>query len=180
MIDLNELKQVELDDLLESLGGMTNFNRVNEFHDAFGHPVLSTPAVPDIARIKLRINLILEEAAELIEACTSMALSNNLRHAAVDVRNAMNHVRNAKESDFETDIVEVADALTDILYVAYGAGLEFGVDLDATFREVHRSNMTKLGEDGKPIYNPDTGKVVKGPNYQEPDLASVLNSQNKP
>ncbi len=73
----------------------------------------------------------------------------------------------------EKDIVEVADALTDILYVTYGAGHAFGIDLDACFREVQRSNMSKLGEDGKPIYRED-GKILKGPDYSEPDLKKVL------
>ena len=74
----------------------------------------------------------------------------------------------------ENDILEVADALTDILYVTYGAGHAFGVDLDKCFDEVQRSNMSKLGEDGKPIYN-ESGKVMKGPNYFKPDLSKFLN-----
>ena len=79
-----------------------------------------------------------------------------------------------KEAIKNNDIVEVADALTDILYVTYGAGHSFGVDLDKCFDEVQRSNMSKLGEDGKPIYN-ESGKVMKGPNYFAPDLKKIIN-----
>ena len=96
--------------------------------------------------VNLRIELIAEELEELWDACE------------------------------QKDIVEIADALTDILYVTYGAGHAFGIDLDECFKEVQRSNMSKLGEDGKPIYRED-GKILKGPNYSEPDLKSVLLSE---
>ncbi len=121
----------------------TNFNKVNIFMDAFGQEVKRSPEFPDLDTVALRYELIKEELQELFVAMA------------------------------EKDIVEVADALTDILYVTYGAGHAFGIDLDACFREVQRSNMSKLGEDGKPIYRED-GKILKGPDYSEPDLKKVL------
>ena len=121
----------------------TNFDLVEDFMKAFGQEVKSDPDFPNDETVSLRIELIAEELNELFDACE------------------------------QKDIVEVADALTDILYVTYGAGHAFGIDLDACFREVQRSNMSKLGEDGKPIYR-DDGKVLKGPNYFEPDLKSIL------
>ena len=122
---------------------MTNFKAVGTFMETFGQEVKIKPEFPDDDTVALRIELIAEELNELFDACD------------------------------QKDIVAVADALTDILYVTYGAGHAFGVDLDKCFTEVQRSNMSKLGEDGKPIYR-DDGKVLKGPNYSEPDLKSVL------
>jgi predicted HAD superfamily Cof-like phosphohydrolase len=121
----------------------TNFNKVNVFMDAFGQEVKRSPEFPDLDTVALRYELIKEELQELFVAMA------------------------------EKDMVEVADALTDILYVTYGAGHAFGIDLDACFREVQRSNMSKLGEDGKPIYRED-GKILNGPDYSEPDLKKVL------
>ena len=86
------------------------------------------------------------------------------------IREELEEMREALD---DKDLIGVADALTDLLYVVYGAGHSFGLDLDATFNEVHRSNMSKLGSDGKPIYR-DDGKVLKGPDYSEPDLQKVL------
>ncbi|MDB4464641.1 nucleoside triphosphate pyrophosphohydrolase family protein [bacterium] len=122
---------------------MSNFERAGDFMEAFGQEVLDKPTLPDFNLSELRIDLIQEELQELIEA--------------LDAK----------------DIVEIADALTDILYVTYGAGHSFGIDLDECFLEVHRSNMTKLGEDGRPLYRPD-GKVMKGPNYETPQLAKII------
>lgn len=122
---------------------MTNFDMVKEFMTTFGQKVEEEPTLSDLETRALRIDLIKEELSELVEALA------------------------------EKDLVEVADALTDILYVTYGAGHAFGIDLDACFAEVQRSNMSKLGEDGKPIYR-DDGKVMKGPNYSEPDLKTVI------
>lgn len=121
----------------------SNFEMVGDFMEKFGQEVKTKPEFPDNETIALRLELIQEELEELREA-----------------------IGNA-------DIVEVADALTDILYVTYGAGHAFGIDLDKCFEEVQASNMSKLGEDGKPIYRED-GKVLKGKNYFQPDLTSVL------
>ena len=121
----------------------TNFDKVRIFMETFGQEGKREPELPDDETSKLRFELIAEELGELEEAIDNK------------------------------DLVEIADALTDILYVTYGAGHAFGLDLDACFREVQRSNMSKLGEDGKPIYRED-GKVLKGSNYSEPDLKNTL------
>ena len=123
---------------------MTNFEKVKLFMQTYGQEVKAKAEFSDEKTNKLRIDLIKEELDELT--------------------NAMN----------EKDLTEVADALTDILYVTYGAGHAFGIDLDKCFEEVQNSNMSKLGEDGKPIYN-ESGKVMKGPNYFKPDLSKFLN-----
>ena len=122
---------------------MSNFNKVGTFMKTFGQEVKTKPSFSSDKINKLRIDLIKEELDELQEA-----LKNN-------------------------DLLEVADALTDILYVTYGAGHAFGVDLDKCFDEVQNSNMSKLGENGEPIYN-DSGKVMKGPNYFKPDLSKFV------
>ena len=123
---------------------MTNFEKVRLFMKTYGQEVKDKAGFSDAKTNKLRIDLIKEELEELIEAM---------------------HDKN---------LLEVADALTDILYVTYGAGHAFGIDLDKCFEEVQNSNMSKLGEDGKPIYN-EAGKVMKGPNYFKPDLSKYLN-----
>jgi len=122
---------------------MSNFNKVKTFMNTYGQEVKEKASFPENKIVQLRIDLIEEELNELKEA-----VKNN-------------------------DIVEVADALTDILYVTYGAGHSFGVDLDKCFDEVQRSNMSKLGVDGKPIYN-ESGKVMKGPDYFAPDLKKII------
>ena len=122
---------------------MSNFNKVKTFMNTYGQEVKERATFPENKIVQLRIDLIEEELNELKEA-----VKNN-------------------------DIVEVADALTDILYVTYGAGHSFGVDLDKCFDEVQRSNMSKLGVDGKPIYN-EFGKVMKGPDYFAPDLKKII------
>ena len=122
---------------------MTNFQKVKTFMQTFGQDVKSSPAFSTDKINNLRYNLIKEELAEL-----KQALDNK-------------------------DLLEVADALTDILYVTYGAGHAFGIDLDKCFDEVQNSNMSKLGSDGKPIYN-DAGKVMKGPDYFKPDLSKFI------
>ena len=119
---------------------MSNFNKVGTFMKTFGQEVKTKPSFSSDKINKLRIDLIKEELDELQEA-----MGNN-------------------------DLLEVADALTDILYVTYGAGHAFGIDLDKCFDEVQNSNMSKLGEKGEPIYN-ESGKVMKGPNYFKPDLS---------
>jgi|TARA_X000000368_G_scaffold346703_1_gene286122 predicted HAD superfamily Cof-like phosphohydrolase len=123
---------------------MTNFEKVKLFMDTYGQEVKDKAEFSDAKTNKLRIDLIKEELEELTQA--------------------MN----------DKNLLEVADALTDILYVTYGAGHAFGIDLDKCFDEVQNSNMSKLGEDGKPIYN-ESGKVMKGPNYFKPDLLKFIN-----
>ena len=122
---------------------MTNFEKVKQFMQTFGQEVKTKASFSDKKTNQLRLDLISEELEEL---------------------------RNAMESK---DLLEVADALTDILYVTYGAGHAFGIDLDKCFDEVQNSNMSKLGADGKPIYN-ESGKVMKGPDYYKPDLSKFL------
>ena len=123
---------------------MSNFSKVGIFMKTFGQEVKNTPSFSSDKINKLRIDLIKEELDELTES-----------------------IKNK-------DLLEVADALTDILYVTYGPGHAFGIDLDKCFDEVQNSNMSKLGEDGKPIYN-ESGKVMKGPNYFKPDLSKFVN-----
>ena len=122
---------------------MSNFNKVGTFMKTFGQEVKTKPSFGSDKINKLRIELIKEELDELKEA-----MDNN-------------------------DLLEVADALTDILYVTYGAGHAFGIDLDKCFDEVQNSNMSKLGENGEPIYN-ESGKVMKGPKYFKPDLSKFV------
>ena len=123
---------------------MTNFEKVGLFMKTFGQEVKNKSGLSSEKINKLRVSLIQEELEEFKEA-----IKNN-------------------------DLKEVADALTDILYVTYGAGHAFGINLDKCFNEVQQSNMSKLGDDGKPIYN-DMGKVMKGPNYFKPDLTKFVN-----
>ena len=123
---------------------MSNFEKVGLFMKTFGQEVKTKPSLSSEKINNLRINLINEELEEFKEA-----IKNN-------------------------DLKEVADALTDILYVTYGAGHAFGIDLDQCFNEVQNSNMSKLDQNGKPIYN-DSGKVMKGPNYFKPDLSKYVN-----
>ena len=122
---------------------MTNFEKVKQFMQTFGQEVKTKASFSDEKTNQLRLDLISEELEEL---------------------------KNAMESK---DLLEVADALTDILYVTYGAGHAFGIDLDKCFDEVQNSNMSKLGTNGKPIYN-ESGKVMKGPDYYKPDLSKFL------
>ena len=122
---------------------MTNFNSVKKFMETFGQEVKIKSSFPSDKIVKLRYDLIKEELDEF---------ENAIR---------------------ERNLKEIADALTDILYVTYGAGHAFGIDLDKCFDEVQKSNMSKLGKDGKPIYN-EKGKVMKGPNYFEPNLKKFI------
>ena len=123
---------------------MSNFKSVKKFMETFGQEVKNKAEFPEEKIVKLRLDLIREELEEFREAVE------------------------------KKDIKEVADALTDILYVTYGAGHAFGIDLDRCFEEVQNSNMSKLGDDGKPICN-DQGKVMKGPKYFKPDLSKYVN-----
>ena len=122
---------------------MTNFEKVKQFMQTFGQEVKTKTSFSDEKTNQLRFDLISEELEELKNAMASR------------------------------DLLEVADALTDILYVTYGAGHAFGINLDKCFDEVQNSNMSKLGSDGKPIYN-ESGKVMKGPDYFKPDLSKYL------
>ena len=122
---------------------MSNFSKVGIFMKTFGQEVKNKPSFSTDKINKLRLDLIKEELSELTDAMNNK------------------------------DLLEVADALTDILYVTYGAGHAFGIDLDKCFDEVQNSNMSKLDEDGKPIYN-EHGKVMKGPNYFRPDLSKFV------
>ena len=126
---------------------MSNFFKVKKFMKKFKQEIKSKPSFPDDNIIKLRINLIKEELLELEEALN------------------------------EKNIEETADALTDILYVTYGAGHAFGIDLDKCFDEVQKSNMSKLDKFGNPVYN-DQGKVMKGPLYFKPNFKKILNIRN--
>lgn len=150
----------------------TGFQHVREFHEKFNHPILENPTVPEAKIVKLRLALILEEFTELAEACLNEERPES-QHLLHTLHHAMEHVKALTEDDLNVSLVDVADALTDINYVTYGAGHCFGLDLDACMEEVQRSNMSKLGADGKPIYN-EHGKIMKGPNYVEPDLGAVL------
>ena len=123
---------------------MSNFSKVGVFMKTFGQEVKNKPSFSTDKINKLRLDLIKEELNELTEAMNNK------------------------------DLLEVADALTDILYVTYGAGHAFGINLDKCFEEVQNSNMSKLDDNGKPIYN-EHGKVMKGPNYFKPDLTKFIN-----
>ena len=122
---------------------MSNFSKVGIFMKTFGQEVKNKPSFSTDKINKLRLDLIKEELSELTDAMNNK------------------------------DLLEVADALTDILYVTYGAGHAFGINLDKCFKEVQNSNMSKLGKDGKPIYN-EKGKVMKGPNYFKPNLSKFV------
>tara|TARA_B100000945_G_scaffold74443_1_gene57167 strand:- start:1060 stop:1431 length:372 start_codon:yes stop_codon:yes gene_type:complete len=122
---------------------MTNFQKVKTFMETFGQEVKNKPSFSTVKINELRYNLIKEELEEF--------------RLAIDRK----------------DLLEAADALTDILYVTYGSGHAFGIDLDKCFEEVQNSNMSKLGKDGKPIYN-ESGKVMKGPNYFKPNLSKFI------
>ncbi len=150
----------------------TGYQQVGEFHRVYSHPLHTRPQIPDTKTAKLRLALILEEFIELSEAMLDE--SQPSAKSYLDKLNAsFSEIDSLTDEDMAVDLVEVADALTDINYVTYGAGHCFGVDLDVTMEEVQRSNMSKLGADGKPIYS-EQGKVLKGPNYEPPNLKKIL------
>ena len=126
----------------------SNFEKVKDFMDVFGQEVKTKAEFPDINTSALRLKLINEEYKELVESME------------------------------QQDLISVADALTDLLYVVYGAGLAFGINLDECFDEVHRSNMSKLDSNGNPIYRED-GKVMKSPNYFEPNLEKIIRNERQ-
>lgn len=127
---------------------MTPQQMVAEFHDKFGLPVRRVPAAVTPAERDLRQALLEEEACE---ACEAMEAN---------------------------DVLKIAQELADVVYVAYGAALTYGIDLDAAVAEVHRANMSKIGPDGRPLYRED-GKVLKGPGYTPPNMAFVLERQRR-
>lgn len=127
----------------------TNFEMVKEFHQAFEVPSAEKPTEPSEELFRLREDLIAEEFGEFYDAHFDSVV------------------------DFEPDLIEIADAIGDMLYVIYGTADQYGLDADAIFAEVHRSNMSKLGEDGKPIYRED-GKVLKDPGFEQPKLRKVI------
>lgn len=145
--------EVTSDEALTELGYRTIYpsvpksvsGMVREFHEIFGHPVANEPALIDDARSALRVNLINEEFNEFMEAVIA------------------------------DDLVEIADALGDMVYVIYGAALEYGIPLDNVVREIHRSNLSKLGENGEPMYRESDNKIMKGPNFEEPDIEAAMN-----
>ena len=157
---------------------MSNFESVKHFMTTFGQAVQDFPKSPHTDVIKLRLELTLEEVRELFEATINPESSNMALLSSMFDTISMT-LSKLDESDFAVDIVETADALTDIEYINLGTAAAFGINIDATFAEVHSSNMSKLGEDGKPIYRED-GKVKKGPNYRSPDLVSVLFPAGQP
>ena len=140
---MREAYNIRINSKKERKMQISNFEMVGDFMEAFGQEVLSEPTLPGFNLSALRLDLITEEVQELQDA--------------LDNRN----------------MLEIADALTDILYVVYGAGHAFGIDLDDCFHEVHRSNMTKLGPNGRPLYRED-GKVLKGENYEPPNLGQFI------
>jgi predicted HAD superfamily Cof-like phosphohydrolase len=150
----------------------TGFKHVEEFHKAFGHPIQKKPVEADMKTVKLRLALILEEFIELSEASLSES-SDNVKQLLKTLNLAQEQIKALEEIDKDVDLVEVADALTDINYVTYGAGHCYGINLDSCMEEVQKSNMSKLGADGQPLYN-DMGKIMKGPNYQKPNLKKLL------
>ena len=141
---LNRLQSQDSNERDKTMIDGTNFELVGDFMQAFGQSVETQPTWPDFNTRELRVDLIQEEVDELVEAIANK------------------------------DMVEIADALTDILYVVYGAGHTFGIDLDECFTEVHASNMSKINEDGTINYD-ENGKVLKSPGFFPPDLESILN-----
>lgn len=136
---------------------------VRQFHEVYGLPILDEPSV-DHERVHMRMSLIAEEFAELCGAVYGEYAEKEILEAFGRVRAGDEHTR---------DVVETADALADLVYVTYGMGFETGIPLPAVLAEVQRSNLTKLGADGKPIYRED-GKILKGPFFSEPNIARVL------
>lgn len=155
----------------------TTYENVIEFHRVFGHPIEAEPLTPDVKQMKFRTRFIMEETVELIQALGARHEgSQHLRRAVELIERARDQVLAAKDYEFnDVDLVGVADSLGDLDYVVNGAGLIFGIPMPKIGEEIHRSNMTmtKTGPDGQPIYN-DEGKVIKGPNYEPPQLRLIL------
>jgi predicted HAD superfamily Cof-like phosphohydrolase len=142
--------------------------QVAEFHRVYGHPIVETPTVPSSERVRFRIRFIMEEAFEAMEAVFG-------KGSFVDaIRDDVNRL--VDSSPIRISLPELADAFADLDYVIEGARLEFGIDGAPIAEEVHRSNMSKLGVDGKPMTRAD-GKTLKGPNFSPPDIAGELRKQ---
>lgn len=150
---------------------LTNYQQVVEFHKTFGQPVAANVTIMTESRMNLRNGFIMEEYNELLEAQGFVEKPTLLQRIVKKLFPSFFEIKMVKERS--QNIVEIADALTDILYFVYGQGIEHGFDMDACFAEVHRSNMSKLDENGKVLYR-DDGKVMKSSLYSAPDLVKVL------
>ena len=150
---------------------MSSIDSVRKFHQAFGHPVAAQPVPGTTDLRKLRVALIAEELGEL---CVALGVKLDLTCDGV----VCDFMAEATGLSANVDLVEAADALADLDYVVQGANLVFGLPAQEVFAEVHRSNMSKLGEDGRPVYR-DDGKIMKGPNYSPPVIAPIIERAKK-
>lgn len=152
----------------------STYDQVVEFHKKFGHAAPEDISIPDEATIKLRLNLILEEYIELIQA---FGKEDSMRIDTIValLEEADGFISNITEEDINIDMVEVADALGDIKYVTDGCAAVCGLPFDKISTEIHRSNMSKLGPDGQVLYRED-GKIMKGPDYTKPNIALILSN----
>lgn len=153
-------------DALHEVGKLIIDTPVREFHEKFGHPIEEKPAIPDARTRMLRVSLILEEALEFAKA--SGVEVSFFKGNAFELRTI-----NWKQEELPIDLEEAADALGDIRYVTDGANLAWGLPIEEILYEIHDSNMSKLGLDGKPVYRED-GKVMKGPNFRLPNILKIL------
>jgi predicted HAD superfamily Cof-like phosphohydrolase len=144
---------------------------VREFHEVYGQPIVGKPTVPSDDRVRLRLRLQAEEFVELLEACVDVERDDLKFQALTDALDVL-----IECSKIRVDLPEVADALCDSSWILHGSYLEFGIDHRSVESEVYRSNMSKLGADGKPVKRAD-GKITKGPNFSPPDIAGVLKRQ---
>lgn len=149
----------------------TTYLRVQQFHEIFGHPTEKTPTVSTKKTRELRVALIAEELAEL---CEALGVSLKLEYDTA-TNSTLTYIK-AEKSEDQVDLVGVADALGDLDYVVNGGFHAFGIPHTEVLDEIHGSNMSKLGEDGLPIYN-ENGKVKKGPNFYEPNLAKIISEK---
>lgn len=152
----------------------STYNQVIEFHQKFGHPAPDEISQPNEDTIKLRLNLILEEYIELVQAFGKKD-SMRIDTVVALLEEADGFISNITSEDIDVDMVEVADALGDIKYVTDGSAAVCGLPFDAISTEIHRSNMSKLGPDGQVMYRED-GKIMKGPEYTKPNIALILDN----
>lgn len=165
---------------------MSSFSLVAAFHRIFNHPAPAAPSSKNLADAKLRRLRVMLIAHELAELCQGLAIDLDMRYVHADMHMLSGKeleqyiiVNSTQPDDLPApDMVLTADALGDLDYVVNGGGVAFGIELPSITAEVHASNMSKLDEDGNPILDPDTGKVIKGPNFLEPDIAGVLAAQS--